>query len=196
MLVLADADLPQAAELIISGGTSFGGQKCSATSRVIVDAAVADDLCEHILSRFEQLRIGNPLEAETQIGPLIDDAARIRALGAIRDAQTAGARLLGGGEPLDRPGWFFKPALLDVPNPAADLVQREIFAPVIAVQRAAGIEQAIELANDSLIRLFCRHLHPAARCSGKARTEAAVRDGETQPRDRRRRSPRPIRRLG
>jgi alpha-ketoglutaric semialdehyde dehydrogenase len=154
MLVLADADLSQAAELIVSGGTSFGGQKCSATSRVIVDVAVADDLCEHILSRFERLKIGNPLDAETQIGPLIDNAARARALSAISAARTAGAQLLGGGEPLDGPGWFFKPALLDAADPAADLVQHEIFAPVIAVQRATGTDHAIELANDSPYGFF------------------------------------------
>jgi acyl-CoA reductase-like NAD-dependent aldehyde dehydrogenase len=154
MIVLGDADLERAADLVVAGGTSFGGQKCSATSRLIVDASVADALSERILERFEQLRVGNALDADSQIGPLIDEAARVRALGAISDATASGAELLGGGQPLDRPGWFMKPALLEVWSPGADLAQREIFAPVIALHRATSTDHAIELANDSAYGFF------------------------------------------
>jgi alpha-ketoglutaric semialdehyde dehydrogenase len=152
LVVLADADVDLAADLVVTGGTSYAGQKCSATSRVIVVPEVADALVEAVRARIAALRIGDPLDEHVQVGPLIDEAALRRSIDAARAAD--GARLIIGGERLERDGWFMRPALLDGVDARSALAQREVFGPVIAIQRAADRDHAIELANDSEFGFF------------------------------------------
>jgi alpha-ketoglutaric semialdehyde dehydrogenase len=154
LVVLPDADLDEAVALAVAGGTSYAGQKCSATSRVIAVGGIADALVERLTAAFDAVVVGDPADPATRMGPLIDAAARERALAAVARATDDGAVLRCGGDPLPGAGWFMRPALLDGAAPDAPLVQEEIFGPVVAVQRADDVDAAVALVNGTRYGFF------------------------------------------
>ena len=158
-IVLADADLDHAAGCIVACGTALAGQKCTATRRVLVDAGVADELTARVADRIGRLRVGDPRDPETDVGPLISGAARAAAEAEVARACAAGAELLArrrarsrdAGLPGDTaPGAgdaLFSPVLLG--RLAADdpLRRRELFAPVLSIDAFDAPAQAWALAN-------------------------------------------------
>ncbi|TDD11230.1 aldehyde dehydrogenase family protein [Nonomuraea deserti] len=146
-IVLADADLDHAAEQVCLGAFRSTGQKCTATSRLIVDSGVADDLLERVAERAARLVVGDPLKAGVDMGPLVSSAARDRVTAGVTRAVDEGARPLAGAEPHAGEGWFVPPTVLDLPGTGVDFWRTELFGPVVGAVRASGAEEALGLAN-------------------------------------------------
>src|SRR5579859_3277978 len=151
-IVLRDADLDQA----VTGSlfTTFfnSGQICTSGSRLPIDEAVADDFLERFRRRAHALRIGDPLDADTQLGPLVSQDQLDRVQGYIESGVEAGATLVMGGSRLRPPGlehgYFIEPTVFGDVEPHMKIAQEEIFGPVLAVLRFKTEDQAISLAND------------------------------------------------
>ncbi|MFI7633081.1 aldehyde dehydrogenase family protein [Nonomuraea sp. NPDC049400] len=146
-IVLADADLEHAAEQVCLGAFRSTGQKCTATSRLIVASQVADELLERVADRAARLVVGDPLESGVEMGPLVSSAARDRVTSGVAQAVEEGAKPLAGTSPVDGQGWFVPPTVLDLPGIGVDYWHTELFGPVVGAVRASGVEEALELAN-------------------------------------------------
>ncbi|MDF3311907.1 aldehyde dehydrogenase family protein [Rhodococcus sp. T2V] len=152
-VVLSDANLELAVDEILLGAFRSSGQKCTATSRLIVEDRVADDLLSQLGARADSLRVGNPLADEVQMGPVIDRAAQGAIRAGIECAVNQGARPITtvNDSPTESSsqGYFVAPTILELPSGEIDLWRDELFGPVLAVRRASSPEHAFELANDS-----------------------------------------------
>ncbi|WP_419998809.1 aldehyde dehydrogenase family protein [Streptomyces boninensis] len=149
LIVLADADLEAAVEAILHGAFGQSGQRCSATSRVIVDRTVKDDLLALLVPRVRAMRVGPGDEEWADIGPVVNDERQRACLDAVGTARSAGARVLCGGGAADvgTPGYFVEPTVLaDVPWDS-EIAQEEVFGPVLSVIDCDGYEDAMRIAN-------------------------------------------------
>ena len=144
LIVLPDADLEEAAALAVSGSFSNSGQRCTAVKRIIVVDAVADELANRVAAGASALKVGDPLDDETDIGTVIDERAAIAIEERVRDALADGAQLLYGGQ---RDGAQLTPAVLDHVSPESRLVATETFGPVAPIIRVADLDEAIAVAN-------------------------------------------------
>ena len=148
-IVLADADLEQAADLIGFSRIINAGQSCIAAKRIIVEAPVYDRFLELLEARLAPLKMGDPASDDTDIGPIAREDLRAELARQVDQTKAAGARCLLGGEVPDGPGYFYPVTLLaDVTNdmPAC---REETFGPVAVVLKADSPEQALSIANDS-----------------------------------------------
>ncbi|MEN4474981.1 aldehyde dehydrogenase family protein [Mycolicibacterium cosmeticum] len=152
-VVLDDADIDLAVEQVMLGAFRSSGQKCTATSRLIVTAGIADRLLTALAERVHTLRTGDPTDDATQLGPVVSASARRTITAGIEAAATQGATTLARGRlPGDGPlsdGYFVAPTVLELDGRTADVWTDELFGPVLAVRRAADTAAAFELANDS-----------------------------------------------
>jgi aldehyde dehydrogenase (NAD+) len=150
-IVLADADVDHALGHVVNGAMMSAGQKCTATSRAIVDRELVGSFTERLRERIAGLNVGDPSQPETQIGPLVDEAAAVRVAGEIEQAKEAGARLVaGGGRLADNghgKGAYVAPTLFADVDPDSRLGQEELFGPVLGVIPVDGMEEAIAVAN-------------------------------------------------
>jgi alpha-ketoglutaric semialdehyde dehydrogenase len=146
-IVLADADLESAAAIIAGAAMGYAGQKCTATSRVICDASVHDAMRDALVAAVSGLRVTDPADEACRVGPLITAEARDAAAAAVGRGVEAGGRVLTGGGALDGAGNYLAPALVEIDDPAAELAQEEVFAPVCAIMRTADADAAVALAN-------------------------------------------------
>jgi 1-pyrroline-5-carboxylate dehydrogenase len=155
-VVSRKADLEEAAEGIIRSAFGFGGQKCSANSRVYVEKAVHDDLVRLLVEKTEAIAIGDPLLRENWLGPIVDQKAVDRHQQAVSEARRDGRVFVGGERLTDRGldrGFYVEPTVVgDLP---ADhrLFRDELFAPFTAVKAVDSFDEAIRLANDSVYGL-------------------------------------------
>ncbi|MBM7633399.1 alpha-ketoglutaric semialdehyde dehydrogenase GucD [Geomicrobium sediminis] len=150
VIVTKDADLDVAVEATISGGLKSTGQKCTATSRVIVEEDVYDAFKEKLLRAVEAITIGDGLEASTWMGPLATKAQFEKVLEAIDKGKKEGATLLAGGNRVSSlDGYFIEPTVFENVDHSKSLAQEEIFGPVLALFRISSIQEAIALANNS-----------------------------------------------
>lgn len=151
MLVLADADLDLAAQDAVIGAYSCAGQWCTATSRLIVEASVADALVERVLARVGKLRVGPWDRPESTMGPVAGRHQLESVLGHLTLAKAQGAQILVGGDRCqgeDRDhGCFIEPTLIDHVSDKLDAARTEIFGPVLSVFRVADYGAALRLAN-------------------------------------------------
>jgi aldehyde dehydrogenase (NAD+) len=144
LIVLPDADLAEAAALAVSGAFANSGQRCTAVKRILAVSEIADELAAHIVDRARDLRTGDPLDTETDVGTVIDEQAAARIAARVDDAVDAGARLLLGG---GREGACVPPTVLhDVPRDC-ELVAEETFGPVAPIIRVRDLDDAIATAN-------------------------------------------------
>ncbi|WP_125615596.1 aldehyde dehydrogenase family protein [Specibacter cremeus] len=159
-VVLADADLALAAEQVMLGAFRSTGQKCTATSRLIVAEQVADEFLAELSRQAAALCVGDPTTAQTQMGPVITAKARADIRTGIATAISQGARLVTGengtdGNPFGE-GHYLAPTILELTGDADyDLWRDELFGPVLAVRRAESTAEAFDLANDSEFGLSC-----------------------------------------
>ena len=169
-IVLADAELNQAAQLVAAGAMRFAGQKCTATSRVIVAAEVADDFFERLLEQIRLLPLAPANERRSAVGPLIA-AEALEKVSSYAEVGSKAGKVLAGGHPvrgeLLEHGYFFEPTVIvDVPNDS-QVAQEEIFGPLLIAQRARSIEEALALANSTKyglsVSLFTRDINCALR---------------------------------
>jgi aldehyde dehydrogenase (NAD+) len=140
------ANLDLAVPAIVFGAVGTAGQRCTTTRRVFAHQAIAAELEQRLVHAYRQVRIGDPLESGTLMGPLIDPAAVERYQSAIAQARAAGGELLSGGNTLKRPGNFVEPAIIRARN-EWPIVQTETFAPVLYLIPVASLHEAIEAQN-------------------------------------------------
>jgi putative phosphonoacetaldehyde dehydrogenase len=165
MIVLPDADLDEAAALAVEGATRNSGQRCTAVKRVIAVGSAGDGLAERMADRCRTLVAGDPFDAATDVGTVIDTAAAETIERRVGAAVADGARLLCGG---GRRGALVEPAVLDHVSPESELVARETFGPVAPIVRVDDLDAAIEIANGTAYGLsasVCTNdLDAAVRC--------------------------------
>lgn len=145
-IVLPDADVEAAAKVIAGAAMGYAGQKCTATGRVIVLGDTAE-FTEALKASVEALPTGDPADASTVVGPVINPPARDELVSAADGAAADGGRVVTGGKALDGPGLFFTPTVVDGQSPDAKLAQEEVFGPIVTVLKAASAEQAVEISN-------------------------------------------------
>ena len=148
-VVLADADLDKAADVITLSRIINAGQSCIAAKRVIVEDSVHDELVERLRQRLAALAVGDPVEETTDLGPIARADLRDNLHRQVRETAEAGARLVMGGEIPDGDGFFYPVTLLTEVTPAMTAFKEETFGPVAVVTRARDAEHALELANDT-----------------------------------------------
>jgi glyceraldehyde-3-phosphate dehydrogenase (NADP+) len=146
LIVLDDADLEKATTAILASGYGNAGQVCISAQRIIALPGVYDELLDRLQPKVEGLPAGDPLRAETRMGPMIreSDAQRVEAW--VREAVAQGAKLLTGGS---RQGTLHQPTLLAHVTPEMKISRDELFGPAVGVMRAAHVDDTIRLANDS-----------------------------------------------
>jgi len=148
LIVHADGDWETAAEKAKLHAFSHAGQSCISIQRILVHADVADAFTARLVADVEALRVGDPLDPETDVGPLISPGDRDRVKQWIDEAVAAGAELLSGGELVDE-GRCLAPTLLDSPPHEAKVWCEEVFGPVATIDRYTDFGDALRLANDS-----------------------------------------------
>jgi len=152
IIVAADADLDQAVEATISGAFRSTGQKCTATSRVIVQSDVYEIFKEKLLGKTRDITIGNGLREGIWMGPCANENQLTTVLSYIRKGIDEGATLLSGGERVThgdyKDGFYVQPTIFDNVTTEMTIAQEEIFGPVIALMKVDSIQQALEVAND------------------------------------------------
>jgi aldehyde dehydrogenase (NAD+) len=151
MVVLDDADLNVAVECAINSAFFSTGQRCTASSRLIVTDGIHDRFVAAMQERMSKLVVDDALKAGTQIGPVVDQGQLDQDLKYIQIGQEEGARLVAGGEVLKReaPGFYLQPALFTEVDNAMRVAREEIFGPVATVIRARDYDEALALANDT-----------------------------------------------
>lgn len=151
-VVLEDADLELATDHVIVGGFGESGQRCTATSRVIVLKSIADEFIELLTEKVKKIVVGNPLDEKTQMGPVIDEDAMNSILNYIEIGKKENGQLITGGKRLTDGdyayGYFIEPTLFRGITPDMTIAQEEIFGPVISIMEVDDYEQALEWAND------------------------------------------------
>ncbi|ANF56555.1 NAD-dependent succinate-semialdehyde dehydrogenase [Halotalea alkalilenta] len=148
-VVLADADLDAAVEAAVQARFANAGQVCVAAKRIIVEAALMPAFRERFLARAGALKVGDPRDPATDIGPMARRDLRDELHGQVEKSIAQGARLLLGGEPLPGPGNHYPVTVLDGVTPTMVAFEEETFGPLAALIEARDAEHAIELANDS-----------------------------------------------
>ncbi|MEK5231423.1 alpha-ketoglutaric semialdehyde dehydrogenase GucD [Lysinibacillus sp. FSL K6-0232] len=153
VIVTKDADIEKAVEGTISGAFRSTGQKCTATSKVIVEAPIYEAFKEKLLEETKKIKVGNGLQADVWMGPCASESQFNTVKEYINIGQEEGATLLLGGEVLDqqeyKDGFYVSPAIFDNVQPSMRIAQEEIFGPVIALIKVADIQEAIDVANDT-----------------------------------------------
>lgn len=148
MLVFPDADLAQVAAAIKTAGFWNAGQECAAACRVLAANAIYDQLVDELVPEVESIRVGNPAEDPgLDMGPVISAEQQARVLGFL-ERVGPGGQVLTGGTRGEGPGFFVRPALVADVEQTAEIVQREVFGPVVTVQRCATEAEALAWAND------------------------------------------------
>ncbi|MFI4904818.1 MAG: aldehyde dehydrogenase family protein, partial [Burkholderiales bacterium] len=151
LVVVDDADLGVAVECAINGAFYSTGQRCTASSRLVVTDGIHDRFVAAMIERMKKLKIGDALDAATQIGPVVDETQLAQDESYIRIGRDEGATLAHGGERLTRstPGYYLAPALFTDVAPTMRIAREEIFGPVAAVLRVRDYEAALAAANDT-----------------------------------------------
>jgi succinate-semialdehyde dehydrogenase/glutarate-semialdehyde dehydrogenase len=152
-VVMPSADLDAAVKTAVTARTINNGQSCIAAKRFIVHADVYAEFERRFVEGMRALRVGDPMDPATQVGPLATEGIRDEVAEQVRRSVEAGARLLTGGTVPDRPGWYYEPTVLtDVPRDSP-AYHEEVFGPVAMLFRVDGVEEAVRIANDTVFGL-------------------------------------------
>jgi 1-pyrroline-5-carboxylate dehydrogenase len=155
-IVSRNADLEEAAEGIMRSAFGFGGQKCSANSRVYVEKPVHDELVRMLVEKTEKITIGDPIRRENWLGPIIDQKALDRHQKAVSEARRDGKVFIGGEHLSDGAlsrGYYVEPTVVGGLDASHRLFQDELFAPFTAIQPVESLDEALKLANDAIYGL-------------------------------------------
>ncbi|HEU4683536.1 MAG TPA: aldehyde dehydrogenase family protein, partial [Nitrospira sp.] len=147
VIVDETADLDLAVRAILFGAVGTAGQRCTTTRRLFVHESLLEELIGRLVKSYAQVHIGNPLDPDVLMGPLIDQAAVETYRAAIEEIKKEGGEILYGGRVLERPGYFVEPTIVRG-QPHWPIVQRETFAPILYVMPFKTLEEAIKLHND------------------------------------------------
>ncbi len=151
VIVLDDADFELALEGVVQGAFGSTGQRCTATSRLIMTEGIADRMVAAVAKRASEIRVGDPLSPDTQMGPAVDENQMKTVLEYIEIGKREGAKLVTGGMRRTdgdlKKGWFVAPTVFDQVKPEFRIHKEEIFGPVLSVVRVKTVEEAIHVAN-------------------------------------------------
>jgi aldehyde dehydrogenase (NAD+) len=186
-VVLEDANIERAVELTVQGAMRSAGEKCTATSRVIVVESIAGEFVRRLVERVGTLEVGPGTEAKPYLGPLISASALTNAVTHIERAQRDGGRVLCGGGPARKNGLenghYLEPTVIDNVQPEMAIAQEEVFAPVLAILRVPNFEAAVRVANGVAFGLsasvFTRSLDKAMRFAREVDAGMVRINGET-----------------
>jgi acyl-CoA reductase-like NAD-dependent aldehyde dehydrogenase len=162
VVVESDADIEQAATKLAANAFAFAGQSCISVQRIYVQRSAYDDFASRFVSKVESLRVGDPADEETDVGPVIDEGARDRIVSWIEEAKTGGAKVLTGGELV---GGLLRPTVLADVTPEMKVSCLEVFGPLCTVSAYEAPDEAFELANGTEYGLqagiFTTNIHTA-----------------------------------
>ncbi|MGA8117194.1 MAG: NADP-dependent succinic semialdehyde dehydrogenase [Actinocatenispora sp.] len=148
-VVMPSADIEAAAGTAVTARVQNNGQSCIAAKRFIVHADVYDDFCARFVTRMKALRMGDPAEEGTDIGPLATEQGRDDVEELVADAVGRGATVLAGGVSPDRRGWYYPPTVIADVTPDMKVYSEELFGPVAVLYRASDLDDAIRIANST-----------------------------------------------
>ncbi|MFI5487008.1 NADP-dependent succinic semialdehyde dehydrogenase [Micromonospora echinaurantiaca] len=146
-VVMPSADLDRAAEVATTARCQNNGQSCIAAKRFIVHTDVFDAFAERFAANMSALRVGDPMDDATDVGPLASEGGRDEIHAQVRDAVDRGATVLCGGEPPAGPGWYYPPTVVTDLTPQMRMWGEEVFGPVAGLYRVSSYDEAIEVAN-------------------------------------------------
>jgi len=147
LIVMSDANLDLALRAVLFGAVGTAGQRCTTIRRLFLQRSIAAAMRERLLASYSRIRVGDPLDAATLVGPLIDEAAMDGMRQALEAAVQQGGRVLYGGERLEgQAGFYVRPAIVEA-LPGMDVVQHETFAPILYLMEFDSLEEVIELHN-------------------------------------------------
>jgi alpha-ketoglutaric semialdehyde dehydrogenase len=151
-IVMPDADFDLALDGVLWGAFGTTGQRCTATSRLLLHESIHDPFLDRLVERARQLRLGSGLEDDTDVGPLINEAALDKVDGYVAAAREEGDEVILGGErasggALER-GWFYRPTILRGVRPGSRLALEEVFGPVLSVLRFRELDEAVRINNE------------------------------------------------
>jgi acyl-CoA reductase-like NAD-dependent aldehyde dehydrogenase len=173
-IIFADADQERALDGALISIFSNNGQQCLAGSRILVEDSIFDEFASRFVERAKRIRVGDPFDDATEIGPIASARHREHILSYVGIAQGQGATLLTGGRALDRPGYFIEPTAVLAAKNSDRVCQEEIFGPFASFVKFKDMEDAIQLANESQFGLvgYCwtQNIDKAFRVSQKVRT--------------------------
>src|SRR5467141_1147602 len=148
VVVFDDADLEAVNTWVKAAGFFNSGQDCTAATRVIAGPKIFDNLLSSLTKSVQSVKVGNPLEEGVEMGPMVAKEQLERAEGFVDRAREHGARVLVGGAPIPGRGYFYQPSLVTDVTQESEIVQKEVFGPVVTVQRFKDDNEAIAWAND------------------------------------------------
>ncbi|MFD0052226.1 NADP-dependent succinic semialdehyde dehydrogenase [Streptomyces sp. NPDC127168] len=148
-VVMPSADVDRAAEVAVTARTQNAGQSCIAAKRFIVHTDVYDAFVERFTEGMRALRVGDPMEEETEVGPLSSEQGLNDVMELVDDAKRSGATVLCGGERPEGPGWYYPPTVLADVTREMRIHREEAFGPVATLYRVADLDEAVLIANDS-----------------------------------------------
>ena len=181
VIVFDDADPAAVADGIRIAGYWNSGQDCTAASRIVAGPKIYDKLLDELVPKVESLKVGDPAEGEDiEMGPVISKSQQDRVLGFLERASSGNARVLIGGDSNGDRGFFVQPTIVVDVDQSDEIVQREMFGPVVTVQRFADDDQAIAWANDVPLRPRVLGLDARRRPGPERCAQAPVRNGLDQ----------------
>ncbi|MFP3881416.1 MAG: aldehyde dehydrogenase family protein [Actinomycetota bacterium] len=146
IIVMDDADLDLAVRASLFAAVGTAGQRCTSLRRLLVHRAVADKVVNRLAEAYEQVKIGDPLDEETLMGPVITEQAIDQMMDAIELARSQGGEVVTGGNRIDRDGYFVEPTIVKVPKDAS-ITQEETFAPILWIIEFDTLDEAIDIHN-------------------------------------------------
>ncbi len=147
VVVFDDADLESVVEWVSAAGYFNAGQDCTAACRVLVADRAYDKVLAELVPAVEDIKVGGPFEDDVAVGSVISKEQQERVIGFVDRAKEAGAEVLTGGDVIDRDGFYYQPTVVANPNQDSEIIQREVFGPVVTVQRFTDEDQALAWAN-------------------------------------------------
>lgn len=148
-IIMPSADIDEAVKVGVKGRTQNNGQSCIAAKRFIVHADIYDEVRDKMQAAFEALKIGDPTNDDTDIGPLVNAEAIQELSQQVGDAIAQGAKRVTGAEPLEQDGYWYRPGIIDGITKEMDVYAQELFGPVALLFKVDNLDAAIALANDS-----------------------------------------------
>jgi 1-pyrroline dehydrogenase len=147
VVVFDDADIDSVVEWVSIAGYFNAGQDCTAATRVLVADKAYDKVLGDLVPAVEGIKVGGPFEDDVAVGSVISKEQQERVIGFVDRAKDAGAEVLTGGKVIDRDGFYYEPTVVANPNQDSEIIQREVFGPVVTVQRFTDEDQALAWAN-------------------------------------------------
>ncbi|MFB3738933.1 MAG: aminobutyraldehyde dehydrogenase [Candidatus Velamenicoccus archaeovorus] len=148
VVVFDDADVDKLVESLKFAGYTNTGQDCTASCRVVAGPGIYEDLLGELVPAVESIKVGDIMDEEVEMGPLVSEAQRESVAGFVERAARGGGKVLTGGEKLDRAGYYYAPTVVTDVEQSSEIVQKEVFGPVVTVQRFGDEDEAVAWAND------------------------------------------------